>query len=89
MHLSYRILVPTLTVMATKTVAAMVVGAAPQSMQLTESLQANLPAVYDGDLLPLDFTVGVQEGNAVKFDTVARGHAQARGSIAFVVRRPG
>jgi len=89
MYLSYRTLVPALTVMA-KT-AAMAVVAVPPSMQLTESFQANLPHVYDGDLLPLDFTpVGVKEGaTASKFQQVAVSHAKVHGSIAFVVRRPG
>jgi len=90
MYLSYRSIVPVLTVVATRTFA-MSVASVPPSMQLTESLQTNLPRVHDSDLVALDFTpVGVREGaGSSKFRRVAVDHSKARGSIAFVARRPG
>ena len=40
-------------------------------------------------LLPLDLTIGVQEGTAKKGSEIISKHSGSAGSIAFVVRRPG
>ena len=43
----------------------------------------------DASLLPLDLTVGVQEGSAAKGSDVISENSGPAGSIALVVRRPG
>ena len=69
---------------ASTTVNAMAI---PERMQLTETMKsANLGTAK---LIPIDFTVGVQELEPVTGEEAIMTNTDSIGSIAFVVRRPG
>jgi hypothetical protein len=76
------------TVSSTQTTTMMAAGmAVPERLIPTPTM-----ASYrwkDTSLIPLDLTVGVQEGTAKRGSDVIAQHSGSAGSIAFVVRRPG
>lgn len=59
------------------------------AMEVTEAIKASLPQVYKAEMFPLDFTVGIKEGSPVSFHEAALDHSKEKGSVAFIVRRPG
>ena len=62
--------------------------AIPERMQLTETMKS--ADLGKANLIPIDFTVGVQEMESVTGEeAIMRANTDNIGSIAFVVRRPG
>jgi hypothetical protein len=59
----------------------------PESLQLTAAMKAQNWA--EPSLVPLKFTIGVQELDIITAKDVISNHMGSAGSIAFVVRRPG
>ena len=61
--------------------------AIPERMQLTETMKS--ADLGKANLIPIDFTVGVQEMEPVTGEEAINTNTDNIGSIAFVVRRPG
>ena len=69
------------------------------ALQVSPALQANLPAVYQAPLVPLEFgplLLGEEENSVVQeasstvtFAQAAAMHAKKAGSLLFVMRRAG
>jgi hypothetical protein len=59
----------------------------PESLQLTAAMKAQNWA--EPSMVPLKFTIGVEELDSVPAQDVISKHMGSAGSIAFVVRRPG
>lgn len=84
--------VPSLFVLAVhfpRNFAMAVSSSKTTTMDVTDAIKASLPQVYQADFVPIDFTVGVQEGAAVTFRQAAVDNSGEHGSIAFIVRRSG
>lgn len=61
----------------------------PKYLRVTETMRSAQSQLAQSSLIPLDFTVGVQEMPQVTGADVFSKHSGDSGSVAFVVRRPG